>query len=340
MKDGKMGYWAAFRRPIAHFSDLFPALPAGRAGSGVGGGRDGHNSPRKFKFGMRYAGLSAMGTLYLVATPIGNLEDISARALRVLGEARLIAAEDTRQTRKLLAHFGLHTQMVSYHEHNKLSRLDVVLAALEEGNVTLVSDAGTPALNDPGYELVRAALAAGHAVSPIPGPSAPIAALVASGLPTDAFLYLGYLPRKSAQRQSLLTQVRLLPYTLIFLEAPQRVSGALQDLQEVLGDRPCAIARELTKLHEEIFRGRLSAARQHYRDQAPRGEFTLVVGGCPPEAKPRWGEEQVRLALNSAQTRRQPASQIAREIAAESGWSKKEIYRLYNEIFTGTEEPR
>jgi 16S rRNA (cytidine1402-2'-O)-methyltransferase len=279
-----------------------------------------------------------MGTLYLVATPIGNLEDISARALRILGQAHLIAAEDTRQTRKLLTHFGLHTPMVSYHEHNKLSRLDVVLRALSEGDVALVSDAGTPALNDPGYELVRAALEAGHAVSPVPGPSAPIAALVASGLPTDAFLYLGYLPRRSAQRRLLLAQVRPLSYTLIFLETPQRLPGALQDLQDILGERPCAIARELTKLHEEIFRGSLSAARQHFSDQAPRGEFTLIVGGCPPEAKPRWNEARVRLALRSAQAQGKPASQVARETADESGWSKKDIYRLYHEMFTGREE--
>jgi 16S rRNA (cytidine1402-2'-O)-methyltransferase len=281
-----------------------------------------------------------MGTLYLVATPIGNLEDISARALRILGQARLIAAEDTRQTRKLLSHFGLHTPMVSYHEHNKLSKLDAVLAALSAGDVALVSDAGTPALNDPGYELVRAALEAGHAVSPIPGPSAPIAALVASGLPTDAFLYLGYLPRKSAQRRILLAQVSPLSYTLIFLETPQRLSGALEDLQDILGDRPCAIARELTKLHEEIFRGKLSAAQQHFSDKARRGEFTLVVGGCPPEAKPRWEEDQVRLALSSAQVQRQSASQVARDIASVSGWSKKEIYRLYNEMIKGREENR
>jgi len=281
-----------------------------------------------------------MGTLYLVATPIGNLEDISARALRVLKEALLIAAEDTRQTRKLLAHYDLHTPMISYHEHNKLSRLDEVLMALSEGDVALVSDAGTPALNDPGYELVSAALEAGHAVSPIPGPSAPIAALVASGLPTDAFLYMGYLPRKSSQRRILLAQVRQLPYTLIFLETPHRLLDSLQDLQSVLGDRPCAIARELTKLHEEIFRGSLSNAQQHFGTQEQRGEFTLVVGGSPPEAKPRWSEEQVRSALNKARIDRQPASQIAREIAAKSGWSKRDIYKLYNQISTGIKEYR
>src|SRR5512140_2788448 len=144
-----------------------------------------------------------MGTLYLVATPIGNLEDLSPRALRVLREARLIAAEDTRVTRKLLAAFDLHTPLTSYFEHNKLTKLETILAALRQGDVALVSDAGTPAINDPGYELVRAALAAGHSVTPIPGPSAPLAALAASGLPTDAFLYLGYLPRKSAERREL-----------------------------------------------------------------------------------------------------------------------------------------
>jgi 16S rRNA (cytidine1402-2'-O)-methyltransferase len=155
-----------------------------------------------------------MGTLYLVSTPIGNLEDMSARAVRTLREARLIAAEDTRVTRKLLTHFDLHTRLTSYFEHNKLTKLDAILNALTSGDVALVSDAGTPTLNDPGYELVRAALEAGHTICPIPGPSAPLAALAASGLPTDSFLYLGYLPRKSSERQELLRQVEGLPYTL------------------------------------------------------------------------------------------------------------------------------
>src|SRR5512140_1776589 len=195
-----------------------------------------------------------MGTLYLVATPIGNLEDMSPRAIRILREARLIAAEDTRHTRQLLTHFDIHTPLTSYYEHNKLAKLETILAALAEGDVALVSDAGTPAINDPGYELVRAALAAGHTVSPIPGPSAPLAALAASGLPTDAFLYLGYLPRKSAERRELLTGVAALPYTLIFLETPHRLLEALDDLLAALGDRPMAAARELTKLHEQVYR--------------------------------------------------------------------------------------
>ena len=164
-----------------------------------------------------------MGILYLVATPIGNLEDISLRALNILRSSRLIAAEDTRVTRRLLSAYDIHTPLTSYFEHNKLAKLDRILANLEEGAVALVSDAGTPGLNDPGYELVRAALAAGHTVVPIPGPSAPTAALVASGLPTNSFLYLGYLPRKASERRHVLESIASLPFTLIFLEAPHRL---------------------------------------------------------------------------------------------------------------------
>jgi 16S rRNA (cytidine1402-2'-O)-methyltransferase len=228
-----------------------------------------------------------MGTLYLVSTPIGNLEDLSPRALRILQEVRLIAAEDTRVTRKLLAHFGVHTPLTSYFEHNKLAKLDTVLASLVGGDVALVSDAGTPALNDPGYELVQAALEIGHTVCPVPGPSAPIAALVASGLPTDAFLFLGYLPRKPAERRTLLEQVAGYPFTLIFLEAPHRLVEALADLQSALGDREIAAARELTKVHEEIWRGNLTEARQYFDGKTPRGEFTLVVAGNPQERTAR-----------------------------------------------------
>lgn len=274
-----------------------------------------------------------MGTLYLVATPIGNLEDISPRALRLLAQASLVAAEDTRQTRKLLTHFKIQTPLTSYHEFNKIGKLTHILAALEHGDVALVSDAGTPALNDPGYELVRAALAAGYPVSPIPGPTAPIAALVASGLPTDAFLYLGYLPRKAAERRRLLAEVAGLPYTLIFLESPHRVQEALQDLEKELGDRPVAVARELTKLHEEIFRGSLAEALAHFTQQAPRGEFTLVVGG-KPQTLEAWSEEQLRAELKKALESGEPPSQAAARIAAEAGWPRREVYR----IVTGTDE--
>jgi len=267
-----------------------------------------------------------MSTLYLVATPIGNLEDISARALRILREVRLIAAEDTRQTAKLLQRYDIHTRSLASHEHNELVRLEQVLETLQEGDVALVSDAGTPALNDPGYELVRAVLAAGHKVSPIPGACAPIAALVASGLPTDSFLYLGYLPRKSVERQHLLTQVYSLPYTLIFLEAPHRLLASLQDLQTELGDRQIAVGRELTKLYEEIFRGSLSEAYEHFTENTPRGEFTLVLAGNSTQ-KERWSEERLNAELQVLLTEGEPTSQLAARFARPSGWSRREIYQ-------------
>lgn len=279
------------------------------------------------------------GTLFLVATPIGNLEDISARALRVLGEARLIAAEDTRQTRKLLSHYNIHTPLTSYHEHNKLTKLDQVLAALAQGDVALVSDAGTPALNDPGYELVRAALQAGYLVSPIPGPSAPISALVASGLPTDAFLYLGYLPRKASERQRLLEKVVDLEYTLIFLETPHRLLMSLADLIQILGDREAAVARELTKLHEEIYRGKLSQALEFFNANPPRGEFTLVIDGRTISTE-RWPEDRLHSALVDSLSQGDRPSQIASRVAAASGWPKREVYRLAVELAGSSKNKR
>jgi 16S rRNA (cytidine1402-2'-O)-methyltransferase len=271
-----------------------------------------------------------MGTLYLVATPIGNLEDISARALRILSQAVIVAAEDTRHTRKLLDHYQVRTPLTSYHEHNKLTKLEVVLTALEKGDVALVSDAGTPALNDPGYELVRAALQAGYPVSPVPGPSAPVSALVASGLPTDAFLYLGYLPRKSSERRQKLQEVADLPYTLVALETPHRLLSALQDLLDVLGDRRVAVARELTKLHEEILRATLSEALTHFQAQAPRGEFTLVIAG-KPLMEESWDEARLRRELEQALRQGETLTQAAARLAGLSGWPRRKIYRLATE---------
>jgi 16S rRNA (cytidine1402-2'-O)-methyltransferase len=269
-----------------------------------------------------------MGTLYLVATPIGNLEDLSPRAVRTLREARLIAAEDTRVTRKLLTHFELHTPLTSYFEHNKLTKLDAILGALSAGDVALVSDAGTPAINDPGYELVKAALEAGHDVCPIPGPSAPLAALSAAGLPTDAFLYLGYLPRKSSERQALAGQIDTLPYTLIFLESPHRLLAALKDLESCLGDRQIAIARELTKLHEQIWRGSISAARDYFTHNEPRGEFTLVVAGKAKLEKQKWTEDRLRMAIKSGLKSGESSSALAKRLAQESGWERRDVYRV------------
>ncbi len=228
-----------------------------------------------------------MGTLYLVATPIGNLEDITERALRVLREASLVAAEDTRHTRKLFAHYGLKVPMLSYHEHNKAARMDAILEALESGDVALVSDAGTPGLSDPGHDLVRAAWGAGHRVSPIPGASAPVAALVAAGMPTDQFLYLGYLPRRAEERRRLLSERSRDPWTLVAFEVPHRLRDTLSDLEDILGsDRPAAICRELTKVHEEILRGSIGELRVSAEQEEPRGEYTLVVAGAGEDS--RW----------------------------------------------------
>jgi 16S rRNA (cytidine1402-2'-O)-methyltransferase len=271
-----------------------------------------------------------VGTLYLVATPIGNLEDISARALRILGSASLIAAEDTRRTGALLAHFGLHTPILSYFEHNKLARLDRVLAELETGDIALVSDAGTPNLSDPGYELVRAVLAAGYEVVAIPGPSALLAALVASGLPTDAFVYLGFLPRKAGERQRLLASVAREPRTLVAYEAPHRLLDALAGIQSALGDRPLAVARELTKLHEEIFRGPASAAHAHFAAKEILGEVTLVIAGAALAAAAEpWDVDQVRAELASLLAAGElKKKDAARLVAEQSGWPAREVYRL------------
>jgi 16S rRNA (cytidine1402-2'-O)-methyltransferase len=278
-----------------------------------------------------------MGNLYLVATPIGNLEDISARALRILREVQLIAAEDTRHTRKLLAHFDIHTPLTSYHQHSQPKKLEQILLSLKQGDVALVSDAGTPALNDPGYELVCAALDRGFAVSTIPGPCAPIAALVVSGLPTDQFTYFGYLPHKASQRRRLLREILDHPQTLIFLETPHRLRAALGDIQDVLGDRQIAIARELTKLHEEIFRGRISAALTHFTSKEPLGEFTLVIAGKAVETEP-WPEEKLYRALTEHLASGESSAQIAASLAAQSGWSRRVIYQLIHETRKTTEE--
>ncbi|HVO41406.1 MAG TPA: 16S rRNA (cytidine(1402)-2'-O)-methyltransferase, partial [Aggregatilineales bacterium] len=205
-----------------------------------------------------------MGSLYVVPTPIGNLEDITLRALRILGEVRLIAAEDTRTTRKLLDHYNITTPMTAYHEFNKLIRLDAIFDALLVGDVALVSDAGTPGISDPGFELIREAIARDVAVIALPGPSAVITALVASGLPSDGYVYLGFLPRKSKALHDLLAEVAAERRTLVVYESPNRLTETLEAIRDVLGDRPVAVARELTKLYEEIRRGRVSEVLAHF----------------------------------------------------------------------------
>ena len=218
-----------------------------------------------------------MPVLYIIATPIGNLEDISLRALRILREVKLIAAEDTRTTRRLLNAYNIKTPLTSYHEHSKKAKLDYLLDFLEEEDLALVSEAGMPGLSDPGYELIVAAIEHGISVVPIPGASAVITALVISGLPTDQFLYLGFLPRRKGQRQRLLSSVIDEPRTIVAFETPHRLRKALSDIEEILGNRRLSICRELTKIHEEIFRGRVSQASEYFTE--PRGEFSLVIEG-------------------------------------------------------------
>jgi 16S rRNA (cytidine1402-2'-O)-methyltransferase len=274
-----------------------------------------------------------------VATPIGNLEDISARAVRILGEVSLIAAEDTRHTGKLLSHFEIKTSQTSYYDHNKKSKLRKVIKALDKGDVALVSDAGSPGLNDPGYLLIRAALEAGHTVSPIPGPSAPIAALTASGLPTDNFLYLGYLPRKTNERRGAIQKVADLPYTLIWLESPHRLSAALKDLKAELPSRQIAVAGELTKMYEEIFRGTIEEANEHFEQQPARGEYTLVVSGNTESADP-WEEREVLSAIEKHLNNGGSPSSVARQVAKRSGWPRRKVYELLTQFQSTREDPK
>lgn len=266
--------------------------------------------------------------LYIVPTPIGNLEDITLRALRILRQASLIAAEDTRTTRVLLDHYEIHTPMISYHEHNKLVRIEEILSAVRSDDVALVSDAGTPGLSDPGYELVRACLGAGVQVVPLPGASAVITALVASGLPTDRFTFLGFLPRKKNALLAALVEVRNWPHTLVVYESPHRLVDTLRAVCEVLGEsRPVCVAREMTKLFEEFFRGTAGEALAYFVEAPVRGEVTLVIGGQPP-GEGIWTEEQVRAAMQKRLAAGESRNAAAKAVAAEAGWSKRDVYAL------------
>jgi 16S rRNA (cytidine1402-2'-O)-methyltransferase len=232
------------------------------------------------------------GTLYLVATPIGNLEDVSARALRVLREANLVAAEDTRHTRRLLDHFGISAHVVSLHEHNERARAaSLVERVLAGETVALVTDAGSPGIADPGYPVVRAAVALGVRVESIPGPSAVITALQVSGLPTDAFLFAGFLPPKRAARRRRLEELSAYRETVVVFESPHRIEACLEDLEAVWAERPIALARELTKLHEQVLRGMPREVRAALRAEWKRGEMVLVLGGRTRVARGREREQ-------------------------------------------------
>ncbi len=270
------------------------------------------------------------GTLYVVATPIGNLEDITLRALRILREVDEIACEDTRQTRKLLDRHGISKPLVSYHEHNEQARAEELLRELEAGrNIALVSDAGTPLIADPGYRLVAEARAHGVTVSPIPGPSALVSALSASGLPTDSFYFGGFLPAKKTQRRKALDALKNSPATLVFYEAPHRIQEALEDIAEVLGPRRVTLGRELTKIHEEFLAGQAADLRDALTKRPPlKGEITLMIGkgdAPPADALP------IEAAFDQLLEAGVPRMEAMKTVARERGLSKREVYQKLNE---------
>jgi 16S rRNA (cytidine1402-2'-O)-methyltransferase len=272
-----------------------------------------------------------MPVLYVIATPIGNLEDISLRALRILGEVKLIAAEDTRKTRRLLTKYDIKTPMTSYFEHSKMTKLDYLLEQLKTDDIALVSEAGMPGISDPGYELIGAAVEQGFEVVPVPGPSAVTTALAVSGLPTDRFLYAGFLPHKSGDRKRALKSVAKESGTIILLETPHRLLAALEDILEVLSDRRLAVCRELTKIHEEIFRGTVSQAINYFRQ--PRGEFTLIIEGKTTTEKPEITEDIVK-RLQELYRSGAGAKDAVGAVAGQTGLSRKELYKSWLELDT------
>jgi 16S rRNA (cytidine1402-2'-O)-methyltransferase len=268
-----------------------------------------------------------MGTLYVVATPIGNLEDVTARALAVLREAELVLAEDTRRTRVLLERHAIPARPVSLHAHNEAARTQQVLAALGEGRaVALVSDAGTPLVSDPGERLVARAIADGHRVVPVPGPSALLAALVASGLPAEAFTFVGFLPRRAGPRARRLAELAGRPETLVLYESPRRLSAVLAELAAAFGERRACVARELTKLHEEIVRGTLGELAARFADGA-RGEVTVVVAGAAA-AQQAASDDALRERVRSALAAGLSARDLAAQLARETGAPRRSLYAL------------
>ena len=271
--------------------------------------------------------------LYVVATPIGNLEDITLRSLRILKEVKLIAAEDTRTSRKLLSRYGIKTPLISFHEHNQKNQIPRILGALTTGDVALVSDAGVPTLSDPGQELVRRALESGVPVAAAPGPSAVSAALSVSGMPANRFMFTGFLPRRQRERRELLSTLAEFPDTVVIFEAPHRLRSTLKDLLAVWGDRRITVCRELTKRFEEVFPATVSQALERFAE--PRGEFTLVVEGGVAE-KAVWDHEDVRSSLAQLKVEGMRAREAVSRVAAESGMRRSLVYREW--LSLGEEE--
>ncbi|MEH2128332.1 16S rRNA (cytidine(1402)-2'-O)-methyltransferase [Nostoc sp.] len=278
------------------------------------------------------------GTLYVVGTPIGNLEDITFRAVRILQTVDIIAAEDTRHTGKLLQHFQVKTPQVSYHEHNRTSRIPELLEHLVNNKaIALVSDAGMPGISDPGYELVKACIEAGIPVVPIPGVSAAITALSAAGLPTDRFVFEGFLPAKTQQRQEHLESLQTESRTLIFYESPHRLRDTLQDLALVWGnDRQIVLGRELTKLYEEFWRGTIAEAIAYYSQREPQGEYTLVVAGIPA-SQPQLTEEELKAELKQLISQGISRSQASRQLAKFTSLPRRQLYQLALSIVSSPE---
>ncbi|HEY9802245.1 MAG TPA: 16S rRNA (cytidine(1402)-2'-O)-methyltransferase [Leptolyngbyaceae cyanobacterium] len=278
-------------------------------------------------------------TLYIVGTPIGNLEDITFRAVRILQNVDLIAAEDTRHTGKLLQHLQVKTPQISYHEHNRSSRIPELLEHLHGGKaIALVSDAGMPGISDPGYELVKACVEAGISVVPIPGASAAITALSAAGLPTDRFVFEGFLPAKGQQRREYLEVLETETRTLIFYESPHRLRETLQDLAQVWGsDRQIVLARELTKLYEEFWRGSIGDAIAHYQQREPQGEYTILVAGKPP-SQTLLTEEQLKAELQQLISQGISRSQASRQMTKYTSLNRRQVYQIALSIVINRED--
>jgi 16S rRNA (cytidine1402-2'-O)-methyltransferase len=270
-------------------------------------------------------------TLYLVATPIGNLEDITLRAINILKSVDLIAAEDTRHSKKLLQHYQISTPLISYHQHNHQSRLSELITILTQGKtIALISDAGIPAISDPGFELVKACIDAQIQVIPIPGANAALTALIASGLSTERFVFEGFLPTKNKLRNERFNFLQKETRTMIFYEAPHRLQQTLTDFQESFGaDRQIVLARELTKFYEEFWRGKIGEAIAYYQDlNKPKGEYTIIVQGCEESTKLELSETEIKAELEKLLAQGMSKTEASKELAKYTSLSKREIYQL------------
>lgn len=280
-----------------------------------------------------FKGEIAYGKLYLVATPIGNLDDMSIRMVNTLKEVDRIAAEDTKNTGLLLKHFGIETKQISFHEHNAKEKIPVLLDMLQSGNdIAQVSDAGLPSISDPGHDLVQAALDAGISVVPIPGPSAGITALIASGLAPQPHIFYGFLPRKAGQQKEFFTSKKSYPETQIFYESPHRVRATLENMLAVYGDRQVVLVRELTKIHEEYQRGLISELLAYTSEHPPKGECLLIVAGAEEDAPQEISQEQILAEIDLLVEAGNKKNQAIKEVAKKYGKNKSELYAVYHEL--------